>query len=160
FVRTAGAIDAVTCDRVERIGDGEDARVQIDLCAHETVRVARPIPTFMMLRDDARRAREKFDARQNLRAQRWMLAHALPLALVQRGRLAQDRVGNTDLADVVQERTKLKRAQVCVRHTNLMPKAQGETDDALGMSVRLAVARFKRGGERLQGRAVRVCERI
>src|SRR5205823_13432534 len=113
--RTTGAIDAVARDRVEGVGDGEDARVQIDLRAAAARRVARAVETLVVLGDDARRAREKFDLAENLCAEHGMLAHALPLTLIERRGLAQDRIRNADLTDVVQERAELQRAQSLVR---------------------------------------------
>ena len=62
-----------------------------------------------MLRDDARRARQKFDVAEDLRAERRVLAHGCPFAGIKRGGLAQDRIGNSDLADVVQQRPVRRR---------------------------------------------------
>src|SRR5688500_16280752 len=49
-VAAAPAVDAVARHRVEGVGDGEDARVRIDLLAAQPRRVARAVPTLVVLR--------------------------------------------------------------------------------------------------------------
>ena len=50
------AVDAVADDGVEGVGDGEDARFQINLGAAEALRLAGAVPFLVVLRDDPRRA--------------------------------------------------------------------------------------------------------
>jgi hypothetical protein len=159
FVRASRAIDAVARDRVEGVGDGEDARVEVDLFGAQAARVTRPVPLLVVLPDDARRPFQKFDALQNLLAVHGVTAHVHPFLRAELRGLVQDGVRHADLADVVQERAELQRAQILARQIQLAPQTQAETDDALRVAVRLAVARLQRGGEGFQSHAVRFFER-
>src|ERR1044072_8067537 len=104
LVAAPGPVDAVARHRVEGVGHGEDSRVDVNLLATKSQRIARPVPLLVVLRDDARSALQKFDAAQNLRAVQRILAHPRPLVLRERGGLPEYRVGPSDLADVVEER--------------------------------------------------------
>src|SRR2546423_554217 len=67
-VRLGLAVDPVARDGVEGVGDGEYSSVQVYLLAPQPQRIARPVPLLVVLRDDARRAFQELDARQNLLA--------------------------------------------------------------------------------------------
>src|ERR1041385_1105198 len=107
LVAAPSTVDPITRHRVEGVGHGEDACVDVNLLALQPQRVARPVPLLVVLRDDARRAFEEFDAAQNLLPVQRMLAHPRPLVLRERGGLSEYRVGDSDLADVVKERAEL-----------------------------------------------------
>src|ERR1051325_4542950 len=64
-VRGRGAIRAVAGDRIEGVSDGEDARVDVNLLATQTHRVAVAIIFFVMLADDRGRAFQKIDPMNN-----------------------------------------------------------------------------------------------
>jgi hypothetical protein len=88
-----------------------------------------------------------------------VLAHPLPLRLVQLRGLAQDGVRHANLPYVVEQGAELQGRHLRFRQAQLAPQAQAELDDALRVAVRLRVARFERGRQRLERRAVSVFER-
>ena len=64
------AVGPVVRDRVERVGDGEDARAERDLLAAHPVRIAGAVPTLVVRADhlDARPLEER-DAADHLGAE-------------------------------------------------------------------------------------------
>jgi hypothetical protein len=114
----------------------------------------------VVLGDDARRPFEEVDVAQNLLPVQRVLAHLHPLGLVERARLAQDGVGHADLADVVQQRAELQRAQLLFAEPHLTTQSEAEVDDALGVAVRLGVAGFERRRQSLERGAVGVFQGV
>ena len=88
-----------------------------------------------------------------------VLAHLTPFFFRQRRGLAQYGVRHPDLADVVEERAEFERARLLAAEAEFAPEPEAEADDPLRVSVRLGVARFERGCERLERGAVGVFER-
>src|ERR1044072_5859537 len=103
-----------------------------------------------MLRDDARSAFEELDAAKNLPPVPGVLAHLLPFFFGQASGLAQDSVGHSDLADVVEERAEFERAQPVGVESEFAPETEAERDNALGVAGGLRVALVERGCERLE----------
>ena len=68
-----------------------------------------------------------------------VLAHVLPLARRQLARGVQDRVGDRDLADVVQRGGAADLEQLGVVEAELAPDRAGEVGDVLDVLVQLAV---------------------
>src|SRR4029078_5672970 len=67
---TGGPVRAVARDRVERVGDGEDARAERDLASLEPVRVAAAVPALVMRAHDLDpRAVEDLDVGEKLLAE-------------------------------------------------------------------------------------------
>src|SRR5207248_11727297 len=158
-VAATAPVDSVAGDGVEGVGDGEDACVEIDLLALQAQRVARPVPPLVVLSHDARGPFEELDAAKYPLPVQRVLPHPDPLLLRQRRGLAQYRVGHPDLADVVEERAELQRARLLAAQAEFAPEPEAEADYPLRVSVRLGVARFERGCERLERGAVGVFER-
>ena len=111
-----------------------------------------------MLRDDSRRALKKLDAAQDLLTMHRMFAHAYPLFFGELRRLAQDRIRHADLADVVQQRSKLERLHLFAVQAILASQAQTVTQRLVPSGRAFRVARFERGGQRFQRRAIRTFE--
>ena len=99
----AFAIDAVTCHRVPRIRNRHDAREERDLFARQPVRVAIAVPTLVMPGGDLRERTEAQQRPHDCGGVLRVLLHYLVLVLVERGRLVEHRVGNPDLAQIVDE---------------------------------------------------------
>src|SRR6266404_1204221 len=110
----------------------------------------------MMLCYDARGAFQEFYSAQDLLSVQRMFAHANPFFIGQLGRLAQDRIGNANLADVVKQRTKLERFHFRSAQSVFATKPQTESHDPLRMPVSLRVASFKRSRQCLQRRSVSI----
>ena len=89
--------------RVEHVADRADAADERDVLAGEAGRVAAAVPALVVGAGDdlahlhERRAR----AGEQVGADRRVALHDLPLGVGERARLAEDRVGDRDLADVV-----------------------------------------------------------
>src|SRR5207249_2412863 len=82
------AIRAVTRHRIERIGDGEDARTERDLMPAHAVRIALAVPTLVMRADDPQAgALQHRHAAEHLLAEHGVRLHAPPLAARERPRL-------------------------------------------------------------------------
>ena len=70
--------------------------------ALEAIGISRAVPVLVRRADDGRDWAQGWGGEQDALAQDCVLAHELPLRLVERARLVQDRVGDAHLADVVQ----------------------------------------------------------
>ncbi|KAI1691637.1 hypothetical protein Ddc_24113 [Ditylenchus destructor] len=92
--------------RVEDVGDRDDAGLDGNRVARQSFRIAAAVPLLVVRQRDAPRHAQQTAGvlAQDLRADRGMAAHHRPLGLVQRAGLLQDRVGNAQLADVVHGR--------------------------------------------------------
>src|SRR5690242_21081635 len=97
LVRLTTTIHTIARDRIECVGDSEDARAHVNIFSVQSERITGSIPLFMMLRDNARRALQKLNAAQDLLSVKWMLAHAYPLFFRELRRFAQDRIRHADL---------------------------------------------------------------
>jgi len=97
---------------------------------------------------------EEVDVAQDLHADDRVALHQRPLGLGQRVRLVEDRVGDGDLADVVQQEAELDLGVIG------QPRAHGARDlqavggHALGVLARVGVARLDRVGQRPDRRDV------
>src|SRR5436190_19530343 len=99
---------------MERIADEDDPRLQRNLPAGDSVRIAPSVEVLVAAPDDRAHFREPLDRRQNLLAELGMLLHDPPLLGCERTRLEQDAGRDPDLADVVEERAELELLQ-CLR---------------------------------------------
>jgi hypothetical protein len=86
---------------LHHVGDGEDASLEQDVLAHQAVRVAGPVHTFMVLRHDLGHRLAEADALEDPGPGPGVLPHEGVLDLAEGGRLAEDLRGDRDLADVV-----------------------------------------------------------
>ena len=98
------AVDSFVGHRVKRVYDRENARENRNLFLLQPTRIALAVPA-LMVRKDVFRNRRKIDvvlrdAETNLR----MLAHLEPFRFRQRAGFLQDRIIDSDFADVVQHR--------------------------------------------------------
>src|SRR3989442_4444208 len=86
------------------IADGHDARVQRDVLARQSVRVAAAVVPLVVVQDDVQDLPEGLDRLEDARAQDGVHAHDELLVLVELAFFEQDLVDDADLADVVQDR--------------------------------------------------------
>ena len=80
----------------------------------------------------------------------------LPLVGVERPGLVQDRVGDADLADVVQQRDGGELGELVAVEAEARADVDREVVDGVGVLAGVAVARLERRGERAHDRARRV----
>src|SRR5205814_5537989 len=77
--RQALAVGPIRRHRVERIADEDDPRLQRNLPAGDSVRIAPSVEVLVAASDDRAHFREPLDRRQNLLAELGMLLHDPPL---------------------------------------------------------------------------------
>src|SRR5581483_2873853 len=98
------AVGPVVGDRVEGVDDGEDAGRKRDLLAGQSARIARSVPPLVVEGEDVV---DDVGQERNLRdetlAERRVHLHRRALTLCQAAGLEEDRVGDADLADVVEQ---------------------------------------------------------
>src|SRR5215216_5186363 len=88
---------------VEGVGDREDPRPGRDGLAGQAGRVALAVPALVVAADHLDGAAQRLDAGHHLDPEQRVGPHHLPLAGVQRPRLVEHRLGDADLADVVEQ---------------------------------------------------------
>ena len=103
------------------------------------VRVAAAVPALVAGAHDAGHAGELGGGADDALADDRVLAHVLPLVLGELARGVQDRVGDRDLADVVQRGGAADLEQLGVVEAELAPDGADEVGDVLDVLVQLAV---------------------
>ena len=101
--------------------------------------------------DDLRLVAKPVDARENRLAEFRMPFDDDPLLGIERARLAQDRVGDPNLADVVQQPGAGQRSQRVVRELHRPPDLYRELRDPQVVTSRVLIACLDRGGQRRDG---------
>ena len=91
-----------------------DARLDRDLSAPEPIRVATAIPSLVLGANDGTDATEERDRSDDALTDDGMLPHDGRLVVVEWARFVEDVAGNTDLADVMQQRAVFQKAQVVI----------------------------------------------
>jgi hypothetical protein len=97
------AVGAVGGHGVEGVGDREHPRPGRDGVAGQTGRVALAVPALVVAADHLHGAAQRLDAGHHLDPEQRVGPHHLPLAGVQRTGLVEHRLGDADLADVVEQ---------------------------------------------------------
>ena len=99
-----GAVRSVARHRVQRVGDGEDARREWDVGPGDAVRIALAVPPLVVGADDPQpQALEEGDPAEHLLAEQRVRPHRAPLPIVERAGLLEDAVRDPDLADVMEQ---------------------------------------------------------
>ena len=98
------AVRAVAGHRVEGVADQHDAAGQRDLAGLQAVGVAAAVPALVLVADRAGDLFKAGHGHDDALADHRVLLHHFPLLVVELARLVQDLVGDSDLADVVQQR--------------------------------------------------------
>ena len=101
--------------------------------------------------DDLGHRGEAADAAQDALADDGVLGHHRALVGRQRAGLVEDRVGDADLADVVQQRRRADVLDLGRREPEAARHGDGHLDDRLGVLARVAVALEQGDRERLDG---------
>src|SRR6185312_5666621 len=94
----------------------------------------------MMLRDHARGSIQKFNSLQYLFAMQRVFAHAYPLFFSKFCRLPQNRIRHANLADVMQQRTKLECRHLLAVESTLAAQSQTVCYDSFRVTMRLGIA--------------------
>ena len=87
---------------------------------------------------------EKLDPAYDLGADHGMLGHPPPLVVGQRAGLVENRIGDRDLADVVEQESELDLGRVGPRQTTRPGDLDSIRGDPLGVLARIRIARLDR----------------
>ena len=134
--------------RVERVGDEHDPRRQRDRVAGEPVRIAEPVDPLVARPRALADEGVEVELGENVVRDHRVRLHDLPLALVERGRLAQDLLGDADLPDVVEQGADLDRLELLAAEAELPGERERERGHALGVAARVDVLRLHAARER------------
>ena len=96
------SIGTVGGQRVEDVGDRDDARADGNPVPAEPVGVPAPVPALVMMPNDLGSLREEVEGRDDAGANLRMVAPGLPLVGRQRPRLPDEDLRHANLADVVE----------------------------------------------------------
>ena len=158
--RVGGAVDAVGGERVEHVRDRHDPSLDRDRLAGEAARVAAAVPLLVVAEGDRRRHVEDRGggAAQQPVALLGVGLHDRALLGGERAGLQQDRVGDRDLADVVQRcRVAEPLAELAVE-PGLLGEQRREAPDPLDVRAGVLVAELDRHRQAPHGLRLRDLE--
>ena len=130
----------------------DDARAEGDLLSGDAVRIAGAVEALVVVADRRDRVLEEAEAVDDARALVGMALHERPLVGGQARGLQQDRVGDGELPDVVEERRVPEKVELGLRKPQLPADGQGELLDAARMAGRVGIPRVDGGREALHRR--------
>ena len=139
--------------RVEGVAGQDDAARERDVLARAALRIAAAVPVLVLAQDDLRDVAEARHPLEHLGPAQRVLLHHVPFVLVQRPGLQQDRVGDADLADVVQARGEGELRERRLVQFEPLAELAGQLHHVLGVVPRVVVAHVDRLGERLDAGA-------
>ena len=113
--------------------------------------IAAAVPALVLGAHRGREVRERGDRADDALAHRGVRVHDPPLRLRQRAGLLQDRVGDAELADVVQQRDLGDLDHLALGEAELLRHGGGDADDRLGVLGGVVLARLERREQRLAG---------
>ncbi len=147
------AVHAVAGQRVEHVRDRHDAPLDRDRLALQPARVAGAVPLLLVAERDRRRHVEDRGGRAAHEAVALLGVRLDDRALLrrQRPRLEQDRVGDRDLADVVQRRRVAQALAELRVHADVFGQQHREAADALDVRAGVLVAELDRHRQALDG---------
>ena len=102
--RVGPLVGPLAPQRVEDVGDGDDSGFQRDGVPDQTIGVAVPVESLMMREGDegAQFEEGRVGTHEHLEAVLGMTLHGEALVFGQQPRVENDRIGDADLADIVQ----------------------------------------------------------
>src|SRR3974390_1342222 len=133
--RESAAVRAIANHGIESVGNGEYAGAERNLLAAEAMGVPGAVEKLLVSEDNFRRIAEKRNAAQHVVADFAVSAHDLFFVIVQGTRLAENGVGNSHLADVVEEGRASEDGKITGRDRDGLGDGNGECRDALAMSL-------------------------
>jgi hypothetical protein len=104
----------------------------------------------MMMADDVGHGRRAVvaDRQDDAFADHRMLLHAFPFDLLKRGRLAQNLVGNADLAQIVELGAEAEQVQFAFGELEMVAEFDRQRDHPFGMPPRVMIALTQGDGQR------------
>ena len=147
--RTGGMVGPLACHGVEGFRDRQDRRSDRNLAAPQAVRVAVAIVVLMVVPHDGHQIPERSGFVENRCAERDVRHHDRPLRRIKSSGLAQNSIGNTDLAHIVQQPGQAYLLNVLWRQLQLAGDHRGQVSNVFGVPVRVGV--FGIDGSRQRG---------
>ena len=129
--RPGGTVRSVRRQRIERIGHEDDPGRQWNLIAGEPVGIPGPVDALVAragaLADDGM----EVELREDVVRRKWMGLDDCPFRLMKRAPLAENLLGDADLADVVKERSDLDGLELLAAVPELLRQRNGNRRDAV-----------------------------
>jgi len=125
---------------VECVAHEHDAAGQRDLVSAQAVGITLAVEALVARAHDLGRTLKGRRGAEHALADQRVAAHEAPLLGFERTRLVEDRVGDRDLADVVQLRRALDVVEHRFGHAHALADRSGESRDLTGVLVQLGVA--------------------
>ena len=144
--RERRTIDAVRDERVEDVRKRHDPRAERDLFPLEPVGIAAAVELLVMALDNRDQVRQVWRMQEHVRAVQRMSGDDQGLLARQRSRFPQQRVGDPDLADVVQQGAVLHAVQFHVAQPERARQLTREGADLAGVSVVMRTAGIGHAG--------------
>ena len=141
-MRSRVAVGASGSDRVERVGDRDDARADRNVGAGEAVGIAGPVDALVVAANDRGQLRVA-ERRDHRRAVAGMALDQRELLLGEPAGLGQDRPRHVDLADVVHECGRADPRHLLGRQAQLARNALRVASDPAAVAMRVGVARLE-----------------
>lgn len=156
--RQSFAVGAVADHGVERIGDGEDAGAERNLIALEAARVAGAIEELLVGEHDLGSIPKERDANEHVVADLAMFAHDLLFVVGERSRFAENAIGDSHFADVMEESGTGENGEVVIRNRHGLGDGDGEGRNALAMTFGFGVLQVEGAAEGLESVVVGLLE--
>ena len=152
------AVRPIGPEGIPDVDDGKHARRKWNGFAGQSPWVPLSVPPLVVAVRDVERRLEESDARDHLVRPYGVLAHELPLVLVQGSGLLEYRVRDADLADVMQKGPSAHMHQVFLGNAHPARQFDGELRHALGVPLRFPVPQVEGAHPPLERAVVRVSE--
>src|ERR671923_108248 len=148
------AVRAIGGQRVERVRDEDDSRGERNRLAGEAVGVAAAVHSLVARPRDLEDDRREPDAAEDVLRDDGVAPHHLPFLVGQRAGLVEDRLGDADLADVVEQRADLDRVEIRADVAETARELHRDRGNPLGVLAGGAVLRLDAPRERGDRREV------
>ena len=145
---------------MERVAGEHDPRLERDAVPLQPVRVAHPVEALVAATDDLADLGQLLDRPEDALAEDRMGLDDRPFLVGERPWLGEDRRGDADLADVVEERSELEALQGPRFETERLADLEREVGDPACMGRDVRVACLERVRERLDRRQERALEAL
>src|SRR5207248_5543561 len=143
--RDPGTIGTIGQERLETIGDRDDAHLQGDLFGPETVGVPRPVEALVMVPHDRQESREPLEAPQDLLAEERVALEHGSLLSGELALLGEERRGKSRVADVLEEGTESDGHARGVVQAECPSDLDRARRDSLAVPLARAIVRGDRG---------------
>ena len=142
--RPGRAIWALVRQRIEKVRDRDDARLDRNPLARMPVGISGAIPPLVMTARNALRHLDQrgMSACQHRRSYRRVRLHDAAFLVREGSGLEQDRIRNSDLSNVVKRRRATNQIDLARRQSNSCCNQRGEVSDPVRMLACIIVPKF------------------